>query len=131
MEQGISLQVLIQCAFVISGVWGFYKIVMEIVKNITDRHDKEQEWTKTKEDLEKGRQEIVQRYDAKLTELEDKIDGNHADTEAKIQELKADMFILTKSLAAVLDGLKQQGCNGAVTEAKKELDSFLIDKAYE
>lgn len=131
MEQTITLQSLVQTALIIMGVWGFYKIIMEIVKSITTRHDKEQEWTKTTEDLEKGRQEIIERYDTKLAELERKVDDNHADTEAKIQELKADMFIITKSLSAVLDGLKQQGCNGAVSEAKKELDAFLMDKAYE
>ena len=131
MDQTITFQALIQTALVIAGIWGFYKIIMEIVKSITERHDKEQEWQQTKEDLEKGRQEIVKRYDTKLEELENKIEGNHSDTEAKIQELKAEMFILTKSVAAILDGLTQQGCNGAVTEAKKELDSFLMGKAYE
>ena len=131
MEQTITLQALIQAIAVIAGIWGSYKIIMEIVKAITDRHDKEQEWSKTKEDLEKGRQEIIARYDTKLEELENKIEGNHSDTEAKIQELKAEMLILTKSVSAILDGLTQQGCNGAVTEAKKELDSFLMGKAYE
>ena len=31
-------------AVIIMAVWGFWKIVMEIIKNINARHDKEQRW---------------------------------------------------------------------------------------
>ena len=131
MEQTISLQALIQCVVIIGALWGAYKVAMEIVEAITKRHDKEVAWDKTKEDLMKGRQEIIDRYDKKLAEMEETINDNHADTEAKIQELKADMFILTRSVSAILDGLKQQGCNGSVTKAKEDLDQFLMGKAYD
>ena len=132
MEQTqISLQALIQCFVIIGAVWGVYKVAMEIVGAITKRHDKEQSWTKATEDLEKTRKEIMDKYDKRLSELEEMINDNHSETEAKIQELNADMFILTKSISATLDGLKQLGCNGTVTNAKEELDSFLMSKAYE
>ena len=131
MEQTISIDTLIQLAVVIAAIWGFFKVIMEIVKAINARHDKEQEWDKTKEDLEKGRQEIITRFDKKLADMEKTIEDNHCDTEAKIQELKSDMLILTRSISAILDGLKQQGCNGAVTKAKEDLDQFLIGKAYD
>ena len=132
MEQTtITLQALIQCAVIIGALWGGYKVIMEIVDAINKRHDKEVAWDKAKEDIEKGRKEIVERYDKKLAEIEQTITDNHSDTEAKIQELKADMYILTRSVLAILDGLKQQGCNGAVTKAKEELDQFLMDKAYD
>ena len=127
----ISLQALIQCAVIIGAVWGFYKIIMEIVKAITTRHDKEKAWDKATADLEKTRAEITKRYDERLDELEAKIDDNHTETEAKMQELKADILILTKSVSAILDGLKQQGCNGKVTEAKENLERYLMDKAYD
>ncbi len=131
MEQTISLQALIQCAVIIGAVWGFYKIIMEIVKAITTRHDKEKAWDKATADLEKTRAEITKRYDERLDELEAKIDDNHTETEAKMQELKADILILTKSVSAILDGLKQQGCNGKVTEAKENLERYLMNKAYD
>lgn len=131
METQISLQAIIQCALIIGAVWGFYKIIMEIVEAISKRHDKEVAWDKATKDLEKTRGEIVERYDKRLNELEAMMNDNHADTEAKIQELKADMFILTRSVSAILDGLKQQGCNGAVTKAKEDLDEFLMGKAYD
>ena len=130
MEQ-ITFEALMQLCGIIAVIWGFYKVIMEVVKAITNRHDREKSWDKTIEDLEKGRQEIIKRYDARLTEVEQKIDDNHTDTEAKIQELRADILILTKSVSAILDGLKQQGCNGRVTEAKENLEKYLMDKAYD
>ncbi len=105
----ISLNEIIHIAVIIMAVWGFYKIVMEIVHAITARHDKEQKWN----------------------EFEQKIDSNHADTEAKIQQTQEDLYILTECMSAVLDGLKQLNCNGKVTEAKQTLDAYLIKRAYE
>lgn len=132
MEQTqISLQALIQCAVIIGAVWGFYKIIMEIVEAIVKRHDKEEAWSKATADLEKTRKDITDKYDTRLDELEAMINDNHTDTEAKMQEIKADILILTKSVSAILDGLKQQGCNGKVTEAKENLEKYLMDKAYE
>lgn len=127
-------------------VWGFYKVIMEIVKNITARHDKEKKWDELveKSESEKARimeeitenvqierDKIYDKYDTKLIEIETKIETNHSDTEAKLQEIAAVLMILTKGQLAALEGLKQQGCNGAVTQAKKELDEFLMNKAVD
>lgn len=130
MEQ-ISFEALMQLCGIIAVIWGFYKVIMEIVKAITTRHDKEKEWDKATADLERTRKEITEKYDKRLNELEAMITDNHTDTEAKMQEIKSDIFILTKSVSAILDGLKQQGCNGKVTEAKENLEKYLMDKAYE
>lgn len=127
----ITLDELVHIAVIIMAVWGFFKIVMEIVQAITARHDKEQKWNEYEKNLQDERDKIYEKYDAKLIELEEKIDLNHADTEAKIQQTQADLYILTECMAAVLDGLKQLNCNGKVTEAKQTLDAYLIKKAYE
>lgn len=130
MEQ-ITFNALMQLCGLIAVIWGFYKVIMEIAKAITTRHDREKKWDETAKEIQEERVKIVERYDGKLEELEQTINDNHCDTEAKIQELKADMFILTRSVSAILDGLKQQGCNGAVTKAKEDLDAFLMGKAYD
>lgn len=110
------------------GLWAFFKVVGEVIDAVNKRHDKEQEWDSYAENLEKERNKIYEKYDNRLSEIEDRIDTNHAETEAKTQEIKAEIMILTKSMSAILDGLIQQGCNGAVTEAKKNLDEFLMSK---
>ncbi len=127
----ITLDELIHIAVIIMAVWGFFKIVMEIVQAITARHDKEQKWNEYEKNLQEERDKIYEKYDTKLIELEEKIDLNHADTEAKIQQTQADLYILTECMSAVLDGLKQLNCNGKVTEAKQTLDAYLIKRAYE
>lgn len=88
--------------------------------------EKEKVWDEGLEDIYKERKLIVDRYDKRLDEIEERIDENHTDTEAKIQELKSDMLILTECMRAVLDGLHQLNCNGRVTEASEKLDSYLI-----
>lgn len=139
------IQSLVTAAGVIMGIWGFFKVLKDIKKNNDDEHDRRQRWDsaakvieENKEKWDKGladtyeeRKRIVERYDDKLSELEGKIDANHADTEAKIQQTRAELFILTECMAAVLDGLKQLNCNGKVTEAKQTLDAYLNKRAHE
>ncbi len=127
----ITINELVNVAVIIMAVWGFYKIIMEIVKAITDRHDKEQKWGDWEENLQKERDKIYERYDTELGEIKEKMDLNHADTEAKIQQTRSELLILTECMSAVLDGLKQLNCNGKVTEAKATLDAYLIKRAHE
>ena len=131
MDQTITLQALIQSAALIVGIWGFIKVVTEIAKAINERHDKEQKWGEWEVNLQEERDKIYERYDTKLAEMEEKIDNNHADTEAKIQQTRSELYILTECMAAVLDGLKQLNCNGKVTEPKENLDAYLIKRAHE
>ena len=127
----LTLDDIINVAVVLMACWGFYKVIMEIIHTITTRHDKEQKWSKWEENLQRERDKIYERYDNKLSEIEDRINTNHADTEAKIQQTQSELFILTECMSAVLDGLKQLNCNGKVTEAKNNLDTYLIKRAHE
>ncbi len=128
MDQTITLDFLIQAGLVLLGLWAFVKTVGEMIEAVNKRHDREQKWDEYAKNLEEERNKIYEKYDKRFDEVEDRIDTNHAETEAKTQEIKAEIMILTKSMSAILDGLIQQGCNGAVTEAKKNLDEFLMSK---
>lgn len=88
--------------------------------------EKEKLWDEGLEDVYEERKQIVERYDGRLDEIEGRIEDNHTDTEAKFQEVKAELLILTECMRAVLDGLYQQGCNGKVTEARQKLDEHLV-----
>ena len=122
---------LIRLAVIIMAIWGFVKILMEIIEAVNKRHDKEQKWDEYEKNLAQERDKIYEKYDTKLAEIETRIAESIADTDAKIQETRAELYILTECMAAVLDGLKQQGCNGKVTEAKNNLDAYLIKRAHE
>lgn len=112
-------------------VWGVYKIIMEIINKITARHDKEKKWDEMAGKISAEREVFASRYDVRLTEMEKKIDENHADTEAKLQQIGADMYMHTMVLNAVLDGLTQLGANGNVTQAKHDLDAYITKQAYD
>ena len=134
MQTEITLQTLIICGVVIMGAWGFIKIIMEIVKAINDRHDKEQRWDETADKMLKNiqyeRDKIYENYDNQLADIRKEIDDNHSDTEAKIQEVRAELYILTECMQGVLDGLHQLNCNGKVTEASEKLDAYLNERAH-
>ena len=130
MDQTISLSTLIQMGVIIMGLWGFFKVVKEFIKDITTRHDREQKWDEMVQNVQEERDKIYERYDNKLGEMETKIDDNHADTEAKLQEVRSELLILTDCMAAVLDGLHQQGCNGKVSEARENLDQYMRNRAH-
>ncbi len=130
MDQTITLSTLIQMGVIIMGLWGFLKVVKEFIKDITVRHDREQKWDEMVQNVQEERDKIYERYDNKLGEMETKIDDNHADTEAKLQEVRSELLILTDCMAAVLDGLHQQGCNGKVSEARENLDQYMRNRAH-
>lgn len=131
MSEAVTISDLIRIAVIIMGIWGFYKVVMEIIGSITARHDKEQKWDEMAESINTSRENIIMKYDSKLTEMEKKIDENHADMEAKLQQIGADMYMHTMVLNAVLDGLIQLNCNGNVTKAKHDLDDYITRQAYD
>ena len=127
----VTFDDVIKLAIVIMGIWGFAKVIMEIVKSITARHDREQKWDDMASSINTSRENIIAKYDSKLAEMEKKIDENHADTESRLQEIGAGMYMHTMVLNAVLDGLIQLNCNGNVTKAKHDLDEYMAKQAYD
>lgn len=134
LEKGSEMQVtfddIIKLATIIMLTWGFAKVIMEIIKAVTTRHDREQKWDEMAESINSSRENIIQKYDFKLAEMEKKIDENHADTESKLQQLGAEMYMHTEVLNAILDGLTQLGANGKVTEAKEKMADFMNRAAH-
>ena len=67
----------------------------------------------------------------KWNDTEKKLEELNTDLSGKIQEIKAEQCMLTYCMLATLDGLKQLGANGKVTEARAELDKFLNKQAHD
>ena len=47
-----------------------------------------------------------------------------------IKAIKEEQTILTQGVLACLMGLKEQGCNGPVTEAIDKIETYLNEKAH-
>lgn len=118
--ESLTFDMIRNTALVLMALWGFYKAIQGIAKAITDRHDKEQNWNKMSE-----------KYDKVIEEVKQQIDDNQTDTDAKLQEVRAELLILTECMQAVLDGLHQLNCNGKVTEAREMLDEYLVKRAHD
>ena len=72
----ITWDLILQIGLMIMGVWAFYKVVKEVIQNITARHDKEQKWDDYEKNLQAERDKIYEKYDAKLLEIDKKIEVN-------------------------------------------------------
>lgn len=128
--EAITFDDLTKFAIVLMAIWAFYKVVVEIIKAITARHDREQAWDATANDLRKEQQDNMSQFNKQLEDILNQQDEIRSDFEAKVQELKAEQLIIVECLRAVLDGLHQQGCNGKVSEAINTLDDYLIERAH-
>lgn len=130
MDPTISFNELVRLAIVFAGLWGFFKVINEVVKAINARHDKEQEWDQTAITLRKERQDDVCQYNKQFAEIQKKQEDIRVEFDSRVQEIKAEQFVIVECLRAVLDGLHQQGCNGKVSEALATLDSYLVERAH-
>lgn len=71
----------------------------------------------------------------------DRIDRNTQDIEtlkaevgylkSEIKDSKEERLILVNGVLACLKGLKEQGCNGPVTEGIKQIENYLIQKSHD
>ena len=127
MDTTITFQALVQSAALIVGIWGFYKVIMEIVRNITERHDKEKSWDEAVQNIKKDREQITNTFNERLNDMTKLIEDNQAETDSKMQELTSIVIMLTKSVKAILDGQVEQGLNGTVKKQRDEVDNFLTE----
>lgn len=136
----ISFGMVLQAVAVFIVIYAAYKKLKEMLNDFNIDHERKKKWDITAEvvkekepiwddavaDIRGERKYIIDYYDDKLDEIRKEITDNHTEDTAKIQEVRSDVFILTESVRAVLEGLIEQGCNGPVKEAKEKLDHYLI-----
>lgn len=78
------------------------------------------------------------KQDKQTTDIEELKQQHNADVKALKDELAADMHsineeqtLLTYGILACLKGLREQGCNGPVSEAINKIDKYLNQKAHD
>ena len=126
-------------------IFEIYKKVKEVKKESDEDHEwkmrvkkavetvetKEKEWDEALAGVKETRAVLQKEFNKRLDEIEQKIEENHADTEAKIQEVRAEQMFQMELFKTVLDGLGQLGANGPVTIMSEKLDNYLNQKAHE
>ena len=121
MDSQITLQALVQCGALIMGAWGFYKVIMEIVKAINTRHDKENAWDKAVKDIEVDRETLKNEFNSRLDEQD-----------AKIQQLVAMICMTLRAQDAILEALVEKEIgNGEIRAMHKELKDFIMEQVQQ
>lgn len=67
----------------------------------------------------------------KLAALEKRMDSEDQDTAAVRRSCHEEQTLIIYGLLACLKGLKEQGCNGPVTEAINKIEKHINQKAHE
>lgn len=73
----------------------------------------------------------VVRWVDKQSKQEDEIKNLKQHHEDDIKSIKEEQTLLVYGVLACLKGLKEQGCNGPVTEAINKYEKYLNQKAHE
>lgn len=104
---------------------------MRVKKVVESVEKKEKLWDEGLSDIDGMRERLSREFNRRLDDIEDKIQENHADTEAKVQEIRAEQMFQMELFKTVLEGLGQLGANGPVTIMSEKLDNYLNQKAHE
>ena len=73
----------------------------------------------------------VYKFTRKPAELEEQLKRMNETHEEDIREIKNEQCLTTYGLLACLKGLKEQGCNGPVTEAINKIEKHLNKQAHD
>jgi len=107
-------------ATAIAAIWG-------LVYGLTKWVHKQNSQSTDIEKLEKKHDTDTQRL---LDQEKKDIDLLRSEESERIQRVEDELCVISYAVLAVLDGLKQQGCNGEVTKAHTALEKYLNQKAH-
>lgn len=127
---------MMETAITINGILGVFAIIValvggagaikKIIAAINAEHDSRQKYDRYEEQIN----ELNTKIETAHTNANDRLIELSTNTEAKLQEIKAEQCMLTYCMMAVLDGLQQLNCNGKVTKASTTLDKYLNKQAH-
>ena len=114
----LSFSFFAQVAIIIMAIWGFLKVIVEMIKAVNVKHDKEQAWDKAVEDIAIDRETLKNEFNARLD-----------DQDARNQQLLSMLCMTLRAQDAILEALVEQGIgNGEIRAMHKELKVFILDQ---
>ena len=141
----LTFSYILQFIAVLFIIYEIYKLFKGIKKESDEEHEwqmrvkkaveaietKEKLWDEGLADIDGMRERLSRDFNKRLDDIESKLEYNHTDTEAKIQEVRAEQMFQMELFKTVLEGLGQLGANGPVTIMSEKLDNYLNQKAHE
>ncbi len=141
----LTFQLIIQAICVLIIIYEIYSKIKAIKKESDDEHEwrmrikkvveiverKEPEWDEALAEVKETRAVLAKEFNKRLDNIERTIEENHSDTEAKIQEIRAEQEFSIEIFKVILQGIGQLGGNGPVTKMEERLDAYLNKAAHE
>lgn len=141
----LTFQYIIQAICVLIIIYEIYSKIKAIKKESDDEHEwrmrikkvveiverKEPEWDEALAEVKETRAVLAKEFNKRLDNIERTIEENHTDTEAKIQEIRAEQEFSIEIFKVILQGIGQLGGNGPVTKMEERLDAYLNKAAHE
>ena len=140
----LTFSYILQGIAVLIIIYEVYKKIKEVKKASDDEHEwqmriknavetvekKEKEWDEALAGVRETRVILTKEFNKRLDDIEQKMEENHSDTEAKIQEIRAEQEFSMEIYQAMLEGLSQLGSNGPVSEMKERLYNYLNKETH-
>lgn len=105
--ENITIGQIVGVAGTLSVLSGFFFSIYKFIKKVVlDKIEK------NKEDIAELKREVVI-------------------LKSEVKESKEERLILLKAQLACLKGLKEQGCNGPVTQAINDIENYIITKSHD
>lgn len=106
---------------IVGTLWGGYKIIMEIIDKITQRHDREQAWDDAVKKIEVDRETLENKFNERLDEQD-----------AKNQQLVAMLCMCLRANDAILEALVDKDIgNGEIRSMHRELKDFIMEQVQQ
>ena len=140
----LTFSYILQGIAVLIIIYEVYKKIKEVKKASDDEHEwqmriknavetvekKEKEWDEALAGVRETRVILTKEFNKRLDDIEQKMEENHSDTEAKVQESRAEQEFSMEIYQAMLEGLSQLGSNGPVSEMKERLYNYLNKETH-
>ena len=120
----VTTETILTASAVLGALGGFVTLAWKLFKWINHQKEQDAQITVMEAEHKKEIAELKADFTKQIQELK----STHTKDAHDIQE---EQTLVIYGLLACLKGLKEQGCNGPVTEAINKIDKYINQKAHE
>lgn len=121
---------IIKVSQVVTALGVIIGVIFAFVRWLIKQNGQDEEIEATDKHIDEVERECEKHIVEVEKECEKKIDSLKCDTDEKLRQIQTEQTLIVYGVLASLKGLKEQGCNGPVTEAIAKLEKHLNIQAH-
>lgn len=125
-----TLEFISKCLQVITGISFLVGLIYAFFRWLIKQNHQTDEIEANDKHIEEVEQECEKHIEEVEKECIDKIDSLKTETDERLNSIQKEQTLICYGVLASLKGLKEQGCNGPVTEAIDMLEKHLNVQAH-